>query len=71
LALAQQRADEAWAQQIHIYIVFFNRDNNQTAAANVKSLTRGKGDFVQTNSAKELPVLLEEVAKKLPLTLLK
>lgn len=70
LALAQQRSTEAWNKGIHIYVAFFNRDNNQTAAKNVATLARGKGYFVQTTDASKLPEILAEVVKRLPVQLL-
>lgn len=70
LALARQRADEAWAQKIHIYIAFFNRENSQSAANNVKSLVRGKGYFAQTTDANKLKDILNQVATRLPVQLL-
>ena len=54
-----------------IYVVFFNKTNSATAAANMKTLTRGKGDFVQVAVASQLPTALEEITKKLPLQLYK
>jgi hypothetical protein len=71
LTLAQQKADEAWAQKIHIYIVYFNRDGDQTAASRVATLKRGSGDFVQVSNPKLLPDALEDITRKLPLQLLK
>jgi Flp pilus assembly protein TadG len=71
LALAQTEADNAWARQIHVYVVFFNRDNSATAADNVKTLIRGKGVFLQTTDASQLPALIELIAKQLPMQLLK
>jgi hypothetical protein len=71
LALAQQRADEAWAQNIHVYVVFFNRTNDATAADRVRSMARGKGDFVQVTDAEDLPAALRAITKKLPMQLVK
>lgn len=70
LDLARQRADEAWAQKIHVYVAFFNRNNNPVAAANVASLVRGKGVFLQTQDPEQLPALLEEIVRNLPVQLL-
>jgi Flp pilus assembly protein TadG len=71
LTLAQQKADEAWAQNIHIYVVYFNRDGDQSAAAKVATLKRGSGDFVQVSNPKHLPDALEKITRKLPLQLLR
>lgn len=71
LTLAQQIADQAWAQRIHIYIVFMNADNDAVAAANVKTLTRGSGDFVQVTDPKQLPNALQKLTRRLPMSLLK
>lgn len=66
LTLAQQKADEAWAQKIHLYVVFFNRDNSQPAADRLRTLIRGRGDFVQVTNAADLPAALRSITKKLP-----
>jgi Flp pilus assembly protein TadG len=68
---AEQKADEAWAQGIHVYVVFFNRDNSATAAANLDRLKRGRGDFVSVTDANQLPVALEEITRKLPTALVR
>lgn len=70
LAFAKDQADAAWAKGIHVYIVMFNRENSTSAAANVKSLVRGTGDFVQVTNPKDLPKALEEITKRLPMGLL-
>jgi hypothetical protein len=71
LTLAQQRADEAWAEGIHIYVVFYNESNSSSAAAKLDSLKRGKGVFVQVTYASQLPAAMEAITKKLPLQLCK
>lgn len=71
LNLAKTRADAAWAKGIHVYIVYFNRDGDQTAAAKVATLKRGAGDFVQVTDPKELPTALEKLTRRLPMALLK
>jgi len=71
LTLARTRADELWALKVHIYVVFYNRDNDQTAANNLKSLIRGTGDFVQVTDAKQLPAALAEINQKLPVQLVR
>lgn len=71
LKLAQTRADELWAQKVHIYVVFFDRGDDANAAAKVKTLIRGNGDFVKVTDPKELPTALAEVTRRLPLQLVK
>lgn len=71
MTLAKQKADAAWAKGIHVYIVYFNRDGDQTAAAKVATLKRGAGDFVQVTDPKELPTALEKLTRRLPMALLK
>ncbi|MBC8106639.1 MAG: hypothetical protein H7Z14_08625 [Anaerolineae bacterium] len=71
LTLAQTRANQLWAQNVHIYIVFFDRDNDAAAANKLKTLTRGNGDFVAVSDPKDLPTALAEVTKRLPLKLVK
>lgn len=68
--LAKQRSDEAWAKGIHVYVVFFNRDNSKSAADRLAQLPRGKGDFVQTADAGKLSSILEALVKRLPVQLL-
>lgn len=71
LTLAQQTADAAWAKKIHVYVVYFNRDGDQAAAAKVATLKRGSGDFVQVSDPKQLPTALEKLTRRLPMALLK
>lgn len=71
LALAQQDADAAWAKGIHVYVVFFNRDNNPTSAANLRSLTRGRGVFVQVADPALLPGTIGGISQRLPGRLVK
>lgn len=71
LTLAQTTANNAWAKKIHVYVVFFNRDNSTTAANKVKTLIRGNGVFVQVTDPKQLPSALESITKRLPLQLCK
>jgi nitric oxide reductase activation protein len=71
LTLAQQRADDAWADGIHLYVVFFNQSNDAAAAAKLRTLARGKGDFVQVTDAALLPAALRNVTKRLPLRLVR
>jgi Flp pilus assembly protein TadG len=54
LTLAQQRADTAWAGKINVYVVFWDSANNPTAAANIKTLIRGKGQFVHVTDPSQL-----------------
>jgi Flp pilus assembly protein TadG len=71
LDLAVEKADEAWAQGIHVYVVFFNRENSATAAGKVSQIPRGMGNFVQVTDASKLPDAMEAVTKRLPKGLLK
>jgi predicted RecA/RadA family phage recombinase len=70
LTLAQQTADQAWAKKIHVYVAFFNRANDQSAATKLATLKRGNGVFLQTTDAKKLPTLMAEIVKRLPKQLL-
>lgn len=70
LTYAQQQSDAAWAKGIHVYVVFFNRDNDQAASAKVATLARGNGDFVQVQDPKKLPEALEGITRRLPMALL-
>jgi hypothetical protein len=70
LTLAQQQADVAWGKKIHVYVAFFNRANDQSAATKLASLKRGNGVFLQTTDAKKLPTLMAEIVKRLPKQLL-
>jgi Flp pilus assembly protein TadG len=71
LTLARQRADQLWALNVHIYVVFFDRNNDATARSNLNSLKRGNGDFVAVSNPSDLPTALAEVAKRLPIQLLR
>jgi hypothetical protein len=71
LSLAQQRADELWAQQVHVYVVFFDRDNDDAAAAKVNSLIRGNGVFVRVPDPSQLPDALSDITKKFPIQLVR
>jgi len=55
LALAQSDADTAWAAGINIYVVFWNSSNDTRAAANLRSLVRGKGTFIDVTDPADLP----------------
>lgn len=66
LTLAQSWSDTAWSKNIHVYVVFFDRDNSATSAANLKSLIRGSGIFVRVTDPKKLPQALEGIARNLP-----
>lgn len=66
LALAQSDATVAWSKKIHVYVVFFNRDNDKTAANNLRSLIRGDGVFVQVSDPKKLPDALASLTQMLP-----
>lgn len=71
MAYAKTSADKAWAKNINVYVVFFNPTNSATAAANMKTLIRGSGDFVSVTDGKDLPTALTEITKKLPLQICK
>lgn len=53
--LARSEADIAWANGIHVYVVFWNSENSATAAANLKSLIRGRGTFTNVTDPAKLP----------------
>jgi Flp pilus assembly protein TadG len=69
LSLAQTRADQLWAMKVNIYVVFYDRDNDATAAANLNSLIRGAGIFVRVNDPKLLPASLSNLSKNMPVQL--
>jgi hypothetical protein len=69
LALAQQRADSLWTLGVHVYVVFFDRDDDATAAANLQRLIRGSGEFVRVSDPTQLPQALSDITKKLPIQL--
>jgi hypothetical protein len=66
LALAQQDADTCWAQKIHVYVVFFDRNNDAQAAARLRTLIRGSGVFVQVQNPNDLPAALASITQMLP-----
>ena len=61
LALARQDADTAWAQGINVFVVFWDSNNNATAAANIGSLVRGKGVFVHVTDPSKLSEAISAV----------
>lgn len=66
LALARTWADTAWSKNIHVYVVFFDRDHSTTSANNLKTLIRGSGIFVHVTDPKKLPAALEGISRNLP-----
>lgn len=71
LTLAQQDADAAWAKKIHVYVVFWDDANDQTAANNLKSLCRGKGIFVHVTDPNQLAASLSAISKLLGMQIMK
>lgn len=63
LTLAQQKADAAWAEEIHIFVVFYDKSNSATSAAKLRSLVRGSGTFVHVTDPDALPAAILSAAK--------
>lgn len=58
LDLARAKADQAWANGIHVHVVFWDSENNPSSAAKLKSLVRGKGSFVHVTDPADLPTAI-------------
>jgi hypothetical protein len=65
LTLAQQDADAAWAQKIHVYVVFWDSANDPVEAANIKTLIRGQGTFVQVTDPTKLSEAIGKIVTKI------
>jgi hypothetical protein len=64
LAQAQADADTAWAQGINVFVVFWDDANDPTAAANLKSLIRGRGVFVHVTDPTQLAAAIGAVVAR-------
>ena len=60
-AMAVQAADDAWAQGIDVYTVFFDDSNDDNAAAFLESLVRGEGKFFRTPDPDQMSILMFEI----------
>lgn len=67
--LANQAADAAEAQGMSVFTVFFDETNDDVAAAFFEGLTRGKGKFMRTPDASDLPELLLSICTQTALRL--
>ena len=65
LTLAQTRADTLWANNVHIYVVFMDADNDNTAATRLRTLIRGTGEFVRVSDPTQLPSALQGITDKI------
>jgi Mg-chelatase subunit ChlD len=63
LELAREKADEAWADGISVYVVFWDEANSPIAADNLRSLVRGRGKFVHVTDPAELPTAIAMVMR--------
>ena len=65
---ASDTADDAWDNsKIHIWSVSFNDPYNATQSALMESLAKGFGNFYETPDSSELPQILEDIAKAIPI----
>lgn len=65
LSLAQTRANTLWSNNVHIYVVFMDADNDPVAASNLQTLIRGNGDFVRVATPAQLPAALADITNKI------
>src|SRR4051812_20772089 len=65
LSLAQTRANTLWSNNVHVYVVFMDSDNDPVAASNLQTLIRGNGDFVRVTSPNQLPAALADITNKI------
>lgn len=63
LALAQQDANTAWSQGIHIYVIWWDSSNGTdlTSGTNLKSLVRGKGTYLHVTDPAALSTAISTV----------
>jgi hypothetical protein len=65
LSLAQARADTLWSNNVHVYVIFMDADNDPVAAGNLQTLVRGNGDFVRVTTPSQLPTALADITNKI------
>ncbi len=59
--LAIASADTAWAEEIHVSVMFYDDSNDDVAADFLSSLVRGEGIFMRTLDPTDLPDLMVDV----------
>jgi Flp pilus assembly protein TadG len=62
-------ADQAEANDISVYTVFYDESNDDAGAAFFEDLVRGKGTALRTPDSAQLPTLFESLCSSLPLRL--
>ena len=66
---AMAMADQAEAQEISVYTVFYDETNDDAGAAFFEDLVRGNGSALRTPDSAELPTLFSSLCATLPLRL--
>ena len=69
--IAVEQADAADALGISVYTVFYDENNDDSAAMFFENLVRGDGLALRTPDAEDLPELLFQICASLPLRLVK
>ena len=64
--IAVQQADIAAAWDISVYTIFYDQNNDDTAASFFESLIRGDGKALRTPDPAQLPEMLEEICAEVP-----
>ncbi len=62
-------ADFAASENVSIYSVSYNETYDAVQSAYMEELVRGYGKFYETPDASELPAILEEIARSIPIAL--
>ena len=68
-AAGRAAAERAWDNNIHIFTVSYNETHNPIQTAYLEDLTRGIGVFYETPDASELPQILEDIARTIPVAI--
>jgi hypothetical protein len=64
--IARQQADVAAAKDVSVYTIFYDQNNDDSAAAFFEDLVRGDGKALRTPDPAQLPDMLEEICAQVP-----
>jgi hypothetical protein len=64
--IAVQQADAAAARDVSVYTIFYDENNDDTAASFFEGLVRGDGKALRTPDPAQLPEMLEEICAQVP-----
>lgn len=66
---ARTAANNAFADDISIYVMSFNQDNIPIHRSKLRALTKGRGFFADTDDASDLPDMMASIALDIPIAL--